>query len=136
MILYDFLMSPKKIVFTEHAPKPVGPYSQAVIHNGLVYCSGQIAINPDTGALILESIELETKQVLTNLNAVLDAANSSLDDVIKVSIFVSDIRQFDAINAVYETFFSESKPARALVQVAALPKGVNIEVEAIAISHD
>ena len=129
-------MSQKKIVYTEQAPKPVGPYSQAVIHNGLVYCSGQIAINPDTGALVLDSIEQETKQVLTNLKAVLEAAKSSLEDVIKVSIFVSDIRQFDAINAVYETFFSASKPARALVQVAALPKNVNIEVEAIAISHD
>ena len=110
-------MSQKKIVYTEQAPKPVGPYSQAVIHNGLVYCSGQIAINPDTGALVLDSIEQETKQVLTNLKAVLEAAKSSLEDVIKVSIFVSDIRQFDAINAVYETFLVHPSPLERLYKL-------------------
>ena len=125
-------MSSKEIIYTKNAPEPVGPYSQAVVYNGLVYCSGQIAIHPDSGDLITESIQVETRQVLTNLSAVLEAAGSSLKQVIKVSVFVADISQFDAINEVYSEFFNESKPARALVEVSKLPKGVSIEVEAVA----
>jgi len=125
-------MISKELVYTKNAPDPVGPYSQAVMYNGLVYCSGQIAIHPESGALITGSIQDETRQVLDNLSAVLKAAGSSLEQVIKVSVFVADITQFDEINVVYETYFSESKPARALVEVSKLPKGVNIEVEAIA----
>lgn len=125
-------MTSKQLLYTQNAPDPVGPYSQAVIYNGLVYCSGQIAIHPESGDLITDSIEAETRQVLDNLSAVLEAAGSSLEQVIKVSVFVADISQFDAINVVYDTYFSRSKPARALVEVAKLPKGVNIEVEAIA----
>ena len=125
-------MSSKEIIYTKNAPEPVGPYSQAVVYNGLVYCSGQIAIHPESGDLITESIQVETRQVLTNLSAVLEAAGSSLKQVIKVSVFVADISQFDAINEVYSEFFNESKPARALVEVSKLPKGVSIEVEAVA----
>ena len=125
-------MSSKEIIYTKNAPEPVGPYSQAVVYNGLVYCSGQIAIHPESGDLITESIQVETRQVLTNLSAVLEEAGSSLKQVIKVSVFVADISQFDAINEVYSEFFNESKPARALVEVSKLPKGVSIEVEAVA----
>ena len=125
-------MSSKEIIYTKNAPEPVGPYSQAVVYNGLVYCSGQIAIHPESGDLITESIQVETRQVLTNLSAVLDAAGSSLKQVIKVSVFVADISQFDSINEVYSEFFNESKPARALVEVSKLPKEVSIEVEAVA----
>ena len=125
-------MISKQLVYTKKAPNPVGPYSQAVIYNGLLYCSGQIALHPETGTLLTDSIEVETRQVLDNLSAVLQAGGSSLDQVIKVSVFVADITQFDEINNVYETYFSNSKPARALVEVSKLPKGVNIEIEAIA----
>ncbi len=120
-------------IYTENAPEPVGPYSQAVTHNGVLYCSGQIAIDPRTNALVLDSIEAETKQVLANLEAVLSRAGTSRRNVIKCTVFVADIGQFDRINVVYEDYFgTQDAPARELVQVAKLPKGVNIEISAIA----
>lgn len=123
----------KQIIKTEKAPLPIGPYNQAVVFNGLVFASGQIAIDPKTGSLVMDSIEDETKMVLDNVKAVLAAAGSSLEQVIKVSVFVKDINLFSRINAVYAQYFDEKNaPARELVQVAELPKFVNIEVSVIA----
>jgi len=123
----------KQIIKTAKAPLPIGPYNQAVVFNGLVFASGQIALDPKTGELILDNIEDETKMVLENVKAVLEASGSDLSKVIKASVFVKDINQFSRINAVYATYFDEKNaPARELVQVAELPKFVNIEVSVIA----
>jgi 2-iminobutanoate/2-iminopropanoate deaminase len=123
----------KKIINTSNAPAPVGPYNQAVLFNGTLYVSGQIAIHPATGALVMDSIEAETHQVLKNLGAILAAAELSFEDVFKCSVFVSDMNLYSRINAVYaEYFVEETAPARELVQVANLPKFVNIEISAIA----
>lgn len=120
------------IVYSPHAPAPVGPYSQAVIHNGVLYCSGQIALD-DKGTLITDTIEAETEQVLRNVDAVLAAAGTSKQNVIKCSVFVADISLFDRINAVYEAYFGlDRAPARELVQVAKLPKNANIEISVLA----
>jgi 2-iminobutanoate/2-iminopropanoate deaminase len=122
-----------KTVYSDQAPAPVGPYSQAKIHNGVLYCSGQIAINAATGQLVLDTIEEETRLVLRNLEAVLHAGGTDKSRVIKCSVFVTDITLFDRINVIYQDFFGiEDAPARELVQVAKLPKGVNIEISAIA----
>ncbi|NNK83755.1 MAG: RidA family protein [Flavobacteriaceae bacterium] len=123
----------KKIINSKHAPTPIGPYNQAVLNNNILYTSGQIAINPDTGNLVLDNIKSETKQVMENLKAVLNAANMTLDNVIKTSIFISDMNNFSEINEVYTTYFKEANaPARETVQVACLPKNVNIEISMIA----
>lgn len=123
----------KKIIETANAPAPVGPYSQAIIHNGTLYASGQIAINPATGTLVTDNIEVETHQVMANIKAILDEAGLSFDDVIKCSIFVSDMENYSKINTVYATYFDEATaPARELVEVANLPKYVNIEISVIA----
>lgn len=122
-----------KTVYSSHAPAPVGPYSQAVAHGGVVYCSGQIAIDPSSGALVRESIEAETQQVLDNVAAVLAEAGTSKRNVMKCTVFVADIDMFDRINRVYEAFFgTEDAPARELVEVSRLPKGVGIEISVIA----
>lgn len=122
-----------KTIFTENAPKAVGPYSQARIYKGILYCSGQIAINPQTNQLVLDDIETETKQVLDNVDALLAAAGTSKQNVIKCSVFVADMNMFDRINVVYQDYFgTQDPPARELVQVAKLPKGVNIEISVIA----
>ena len=123
----------KRIFKTDKAPLPIGPYNQAVAFNGMLFVSGQIAFNPKTGELELDNIEDETKRVLENVKAVLQEAGSSLDKVIKASVFVKDINQFSRINAVYATYFKEATaPARELVQVAELPRFVNIEISVIA----
>jgi 2-iminobutanoate/2-iminopropanoate deaminase len=134
LFLFDFFFYfMKKIIKTPNAPLPIGPYNQAVVVNGLVFVSGQIALHPQTGALVLTDIETETRQVLDNVKAVLEAAGSSLSQVIKASVFVKDINQFGRINAVYATYFEEADaPARELVQVAELPRFVNIEISVIA----
>ena len=120
-------------VYSAHAPAPVGPYSQAVAHNGILYCSGQIAIDPASGMLITDNIEAETQQVLDNVSAVLAEAGTSKRNVIKCSVFVADMEMFGRINVVYENFFgTDDAPARELVQVARLPKDVNIEISVIA----
>ena len=120
-------------VYSAHAPAPVGPYSQAVAHNGILYCSGQIAIDPTSGRLVTDNIEVETRQVLDNVSAVLAEAGTSKRNVIKCSVFVADMDMFSRINAVYEDFFGlDDAPARELVQVARLPKDVNIEISVIA----
>ncbi len=124
----------KKIIFTEKAPAPIGPYNQAVLVGNTLYTSGQIAINPATNELVLDNIEDETKLVMENLKAVLDAAEMTFENVVKVSIFISDMGNFANINAVYGSYFNEaSAPARETVQVACLPKNVNVEISAIAI---
>ena len=124
----------KKIIFTEKAPAPIGPYNQAVLVGNMLYTSGQIAINPLTNELVLEDIETETKQVMENLKAVLEAAEMTFENVIKVSIFISDMNNFSKINTIYGAYFNEATaPARETVQVACLPKNVNVEISAIAV---
>lgn len=123
----------KKIIKTPKAPMPIGPYNQAVIHNGTLYISGQIAIVPATGELATDTIEAETKQVMENLKAILEEAGLSFKDVVKCSVFVKDMHNFSRINTVYAQYFDEADaPARELVEVANLPRFVNIEISAIA----
>ena len=124
----------KKIIFTDKAPAPIGPYNQAILVGNMLYTSGQIAINPATNELVLDNIETETKQVMENLKAVLEAAEMTFENVIKVSIFISDMNNFSKINTIYGAYFNEATaPARETVQVAGLPKNVNLEISAIAI---
>ena len=123
----------KQIIYTKNAPEPIGPYSQAVRHGNFLYTSGQIAINPETGALIEGNIEEETHQVMLNLKAVLKAAGMTFQHVIKASIFITDMGDFGAINSVYGRYFDgETAPARETVQVARLPKDVRVEISVIA----
>ncbi len=127
-------MTMKKIIQTPHAPAPIGPYNQAVLTNGMLFTSGQIALHPETGDLIMGSIEEETKQVMENLKAVLEAAEMSFENVIKSSIFISDMNNFGKINEVYGSYFDEATaPARETVEVANLPKYVNVEISMIAV---
>lgn len=124
----------KKIINTSKAPAPIGPYNQAILSGNTLYTSGQIAINPETGKLVLDSIEEETTQVLENMKAVLDAADMTFENVIKTSIFISDMNNFSKINEVYATYFnSDTAPARETVEVANLPKYVNVEISMIAV---
>jgi 2-iminobutanoate/2-iminopropanoate deaminase len=124
----------KKIITTTKAPAPIGPYNQAVLSGNTLYTSGQIAIDPETGALILDSIEAETKQVMENMKEVLAAAEMTFENIIKTSIFISDMNKFSKINAVYGTYFdAATAPARETVEVANLPKFVNVEISAIAV---
>ena len=123
----------KKIIHTDKAPAPIGPYSQAVQFGNMLYTSGQIAINPTTGDLEIEDIKAETRLVMENLRAVLQAAGMNFEHVIKASIFVSDMHNFAAINQVYATYFNEATaPARETVEVANLSKFVNVEISMIA----
>ena len=123
----------KKIISTEKAPTPIGPYNQAVMLGNILYTSGQIAIDPNSGNLVTDSIEAETTLVMQNLKAILKAANMSFENVIKSSIFVSDMNDFSKINAVYGQYFNpEAAPARETVEVANLPKFVNVEISVIA----
>ena len=124
----------KKIINTSKAPAPIGPYNQAILVGNTLYTSGQIALDPNSGALVMDSIEEETKQVMENMKAVLEAADMSFDDVIKSSIFISDMNNFSKINEVYGTYFNaDTAPARETVEVANLPKFVNVEISMIAI---
>jgi 2-iminobutanoate/2-iminopropanoate deaminase len=123
----------KQLVNTPNAPLPIGPYNQATSLNGLMFVSGQIAIDPATNDLVLDNIEAETHQVLRNLKAILEAGGSSLEKVLKATVFVKDMNLFGRINAVYGEYFKpEFAPARELVQVSELPKFVNIEISVIA----
>ena len=123
----------KQLVNTPNAPLPIGPYNQAVAYHGLLFVSGQIAIDPPTGDLVLDNIEAETHQVLQNVKAIVEAAGSSLEKVLKASVFVKDMNLFGRINVVYGEYFKpEFAPARELVQVSELPKFVNIEISVIA----
>lgn len=124
----------KKIIFTSKAPAPIGPYSQAVLVNNMLYTSGQIAINPETNELILDTIETETEQVMQNLKAVLEEAGMTFENVIKTTIFIMNMNDFARINSVYGKYFDEkTAPARETVQVACLPKNVNVEISMIAV---
>lgn len=126
----------KKVIFTTNAPAPIGPYNQAILVGNTLYTSGQIAINPETGFLVLDTIEAETKQVMENLKAVLEAADMTFNDVVKTSIFIMNMNDFTKINSVYGSYFDEkTAPARETVQVACLPKNVNIEITMIAIKE-
>ena len=123
----------KKIITIKNAPEPVGPYSQAILQGDTLYSSGQIAIDPKTNSLILDSIEKETHQVMKNIEAILDAAKMNWDNVIKCSIFLSDMNNFSEINEIYASYFANNYPARETVEVACLPKNVNVEISFIAI---
>ncbi len=124
----------KKIITTSKAPAPIGPYNQATLINGTLYTSGQIALNPSTGELVLDDIVTETKQVMKNMKAVLEAAEMNFSNVVKTSIFIADMNDFGTINKVYGAYFNdETAPARETVQVACLPKNVNVEISMIAI---
>ena len=121
----------KEVINTNNAPEAIGPYSQGVIVGDFVYTSGQIPLNPVTGELVTD-IKLATKQSMENIKAILEEAGTSLNNVVKTSIFLKDLNDFEAVNEVYGTYFIENKPARSCVQVAKLPKGAPIEIEAIA----
>ena len=124
----------KKIIFTDKAPAPIGPYSQAVLMGNTLYTSGQIALHPETGELVMDDIETETKQVMENMKAVLDAAGMTFENVLKATIFISNMDDFARINSVYGSYFNEkTAPARETVQVAKLPKNVNVEISMIAV---
>lgn len=122
----------KKIIRTANAPKPVGPYSQAVEAGGFIFCSGQIAIDPKTDQVMTGPVEQQTKQVIENIEAVLKEAGLTLQNVIKSTIFLTNMNDFQAVNEVYSRYFVEQPPARSTIAVSALPKGVNVEIEVIA----
>ncbi len=123
----------KEIVSTENAPGAIGPYSQAVKTGGMVFCSGQIPIDPATGEFVSENVDEQTEQVLTNLSEVLKAAGTSLDNVVKTTVFLADMNDFVEMNEVYGRFFSDNKPARATVQAARLPRDARVEIDCIAV---
>lgn len=122
-----------QVIATEKAPKALGPYSQAILAGNTLYCSGQVAINPATGALVQDTIEAEAEQIMTNIGAVLEAAGCSFANVVKTTIFATDIKFFDAVNGVYGKYFTSEPPARSFVQVAGLPKGARVEIEVVAV---
>ncbi|MEM1137542.1 MAG: RidA family protein [Bacteroidota bacterium] len=123
----------KKIIFTKKAGQPIGPYNQAVLANGTLYISGQIALNADSGELIQNSLEDETTQVMKNLNFILEEAGYSFADVVKTSIFLSDMSFFGKVNDIYGSYFEKDFPARETVEVSRLPKDVNVEISMIAV---
>ena len=127
------MASERTIIATDRAPQAVGPYSQAVRVGGLVFTAGQIPIDPSTGKVEETSIEAQTHQVLHNLSAVLEAAGSGLDKALKLTVFMTDLSRFQDMNAVYAGYFGSDPPARSAVEVAALPLGVAIEMEAVAL---
>lgn len=122
----------KQIVETNNAPAPIGPYSQAVIFGNMLYLSGQIAINPASGELVMDDISTETEQVMQNIRAVLKEAGYGFEHIIKTSIFLSSMDNFNAVNTVYGKYFSSNFPARETVEVSKLPKGVNVEISVVA----
>jgi len=124
----------RKIIATDKAPGAVGPYSQGIAVDGFIFTAGQVPIDPATGKVEAETIEEQTRQSLMNIRAVLHAAGSGLDRVVKMTVFMTDLGQFQAMNAVYAEFFPADPPARSAVQVAALPLGVQIEMEAVALA--
>ena len=123
----------KEIISTEAAPSAIGPYSQAVKTGNMVFCSGQIPIDTATGEFVSDDVAEQTEQVLKNLSAVLEAAGSSLNNVVKTTVFLADMNDFATMNEIYSRFFNESKPARATVQAARLPRDARVEIECIAL---
>jgi 2-iminobutanoate/2-iminopropanoate deaminase len=126
-------MSRLEIIATQDAPSAIGPYSQAVVHSGLVYTAGQIPIDPQTGELVAGDVAAQTERVLENLSAVLIAAGSSLQKVLRTTVFLRDMEEFAAMNKVYARFFSEHRPARSTVEVVRLPRDVAVEIDCIAV---
>jgi len=122
----------KEIIFTEKAPKPIGPYSQAVKVGQWLFVSGQIALDPATGDLIRGGIEEQTTRVFENIKTILEAAGYTLDDIVKVTVYLTDLSDFPKFNEVYSRYFKSNPPARTTVQVSALPRGAKIEVDVIA----
>src|SRR5260221_2849904 len=123
----------KKIVATEKAPKAIGPYSQAIVHNGLAFLSGQIPLDPATGQVVEGDIAVQTARVLDNLTAVLEACGASLENVVKTTVFIKDMGEFARVNEVYGRYFAANPPARSTVEAASLPRDVRVEIDAIAI---
>ncbi len=122
----------KEVIFTNQAPKAIGPYSQAIKVNNMLFVSGQIALDPETMQLVSDDVEKQTHQVLKNLQAILSEAGYTLKDVVKTTIYLTDMNDFARVNEVYSRYFSENKPARATVEVSRLPKDVRVEIELIA----
>lgn len=125
----------KQIIKTNNAPAPIGPYNQAVEVNGMLFVSGQIALVPGTDTITMDTVENETKQVMKNLEAILHEAGLTFDNVIKTSIFLSDMKLFAQVNTIYANYFTKDFPARETVAVLGLPKGVNVEISVIAARH-
>ena len=125
-------MAELKPVHTDHAPKAIGPYSQAIVTDGWVFCSGQIPLDPGTMQQVTGDVAAQTDQVLTNLRHVLEAAGAGMDTVVKTTVFLADMGDFGSMNEVYARHFGDHRPARAAVQAAALPKGVDVEIECVA----
>jgi 2-iminobutanoate/2-iminopropanoate deaminase len=126
----------RKVISTPSAPRAIGPYSQAVVANGFVFCSGQVALDPQTGEMVGASdVKVQAKRVMDNLKVVLEAAGSSFERVVKASIFLADLADFGAVNEIYGSYFRSEPPARATVQVAGLPKGALVEIDMIALSN-
>ena len=123
----------KETISTENAPGPIGPYSQAVKTGNMVFCSGQIPIDPATGEFVSSDVAEQTRQVLINLSAVLKAAGTDLNNVVKTTVFLADMNDFTAMNEIYAEFFSDNKPARATVQAARLPRDARVEIDCIAV---
>ena len=121
----------KEIIFTENAPKAIGPYSQAVKSGGFLFVSGQVALNPSTGDLMNSSIEEQAEQVIKNLSAICEAANTNLSNIVKLTIYITDMSDFSIVNNAMENHFESPYPARATVEVSALPLGVNVEMDAV-----
>lgn len=126
----------KKIIYTEKAPKAIGPYSQAVSAGGFTFISGQIAINPETGDLMNASIKDQAEQVLKNLIAICEEANGSLADIVKLTIYITNMNDFAVVNETMQKYFYEPYPARATVEVSALPLGANVEMDAVLVNHE
>lgn len=129
--------SERRVVATDAAPRAIGPYSQGIVAGGLVFCSGQIALDPATGELVGASdVRAQARRAMENLRGVLEAAGSSVDRIVRTTIFLADMGDFGAVNEVYGSFFSAAPPARATVQAAGLPKGALVEIDAIAIVEE
>ena len=127
------IMSEKKIISTKNSPDAIGPYNQAVLVGNTLYCSGQIAINSETGSLVTDTITSETHQVMKNIYEILKAADMDFSNIVKCTIFMSDMNDYTIINEVYASYFNNNHPAREAVQVSALPKNVNVEISVIAV---
>jgi 2-iminobutanoate/2-iminopropanoate deaminase len=127
--------SEKHVIMTDKAPRAIGPYSQAIVAGGVVYTAGQVGLDPQTGELVDGGIGEQARQALSNLREVLEAAASELGLVVKTTVFLADMQDFAAMNAVYAEFFPNDAPARSTVAVAALPKGARVEIEALALAH-
>ncbi len=122
-----------KVIYTDKAPKPIGPYSQALMYDDLIFLSGQIPINPETGKIVEGGIAEQTRQVMNNIKSVLEAAGSDLNHVVKVTVFLKDLSLFNEFNKIYAEYFNKRAPARTTVEVSNLPKGVLLEIDAIAV---